>query len=226
LVSDIDNLSDDNDKVVLMTLHSAKGLEFPYVYIVGMEEGIFPGYLSINAENPEEEIEEERRLCYVGITRAMKRLSLSAAKQRMVRGNIQFNKPSRFITEIPRYLLKMNAGSAKAGSYSSRFKFDDDGHSSVGNLSFNDNIFDKQSPRSQSQLPYKPYSTPAPRQFAGSNMGTLDYKAGDRVKHIKFGIGTVLDITMGGKDYEVTVEFEGYGIRKLLASFARLIKVD
>jgi len=226
LVSDIDNLSDDNDKVVLMTLHSAKGLEFPYVYIVGMEEGIFPGYLSLNAENPEEEIEEERRLCYVGITRAMKRLSLSAAKQRMVRGNIQFNKPSRFISEIPRYLLKMNTGSAKNSSYNNRFKFDDDDSSSAGSISFSDNIFDKQSPRTQSQVSYKPYSNPAPRQFAGSNMGTLDYKVGDKVKHIKFGIGTVLDITMGGKDYEVTVEFEGYGIRKLLASFAKLIKAD
>jgi len=188
LVSDIDNLTDDNDKVVLMTLHSAKGLEFPYVYIVGMEEGIFPGYMSINAENPDEEIEEERRLCYVGITRAMKKLSLSAAKQRMVRGNIQFNRISRFITEIPRYLLKMNTGPEKGVS--------------------------------------KPYQTPAPRQFAGSNLGTLDFQVGDRVKHIKFSIGTVLDITKGGKDYEVTVEFGGYGVRKLLASFAKLVKVD
>ena len=101
LVADIDNLDESTDNIVLMTLHSAKGLEFPYVYICGMEDGIFPSYMSIYADNPQEEIEEERRLCYVGITRAMKCLSLSAAKHRMLRGETQYNKPSRFIHEIP-----------------------------------------------------------------------------------------------------------------------------
>lgn len=113
LVADVDNLTEDSNFVVLMTLHSAKGLEFPYVYLCGMEDGIFPGYMAINAENPELEIEEERRLCYVGITRAMKELQLSAARARMLRGETQYNRPSRFIDEIPRYLLNYQ-GSGKS----------------------------------------------------------------------------------------------------------------
>ena len=221
LVSDIDTLSDENEKVVLMTLHSAKGLEFPYVYICGMEEGIFPSYLSINADNPNEEIEEERRLCYVGFTRAMKKLSLTAAKQRRQYGNIQFNKPSRFINEIPRYLLKVNMSGSKMSSFGQGRKYSLDDNA----ISFSDSIFDKPEPK-QSQLSYKPYFSPAPKQFAGKNMGKLGFTIGDQVKHVKFGTGTVTDITMGGKDYEVSVDFPGYGIRKLMASFANLVKVD
>ena len=121
LVADIDNLDEENNHVVLMTLHSAKGLEFPYVYLCGMEEGIFPSFMSIHADNPELEIEEERRLCYVGITRAMKRLYLSAARQRMMRGETQFNRPSRFINEIPRYLLTI--GSSQNKSYMNEKSF-------------------------------------------------------------------------------------------------------
>ncbi len=109
LVADIDSMEDSNNVVVLMTLHSAKGLEFPYVYLAGMEDGIFPGYLCISSDDPLE-IEEERRLCYVGITRAMKRLTLTGARQRMQHGETQFNKPSRFLREIPRYLIKEEAG--------------------------------------------------------------------------------------------------------------------
>ncbi len=104
LVADVDHLTEDSDFVVLMTLHSAKGLEFPYVYLCGMEDGIFPSYMSINGTDPEL-VEEERRLCYVGITRAMKELKLSCARMRMLRGETQFNRISRFIEEIPRYLL-------------------------------------------------------------------------------------------------------------------------
>ena len=105
LVADIDNLEEESNRVVLMTLHSAKGLEFPYVYMAGMEEGLFPSYMSIMADNPQEEIEEERRLCYVGITRAKKELTLTAARQRMVRGEVQYNQVSRFIREIPEEYL-------------------------------------------------------------------------------------------------------------------------
>lgn len=200
--------TDSTDKVLLMTLHSAKGLEFPYVYICGMEEGIFPSYMSIYADNPQEEIEEERRLCYVGITRAMNHLFLSAAKHRMLRGEIQYNKPSRFIHEIPRYLMKINMPEKE---FISNF------------TSKNSSPF---SQYHQSQKNYKPYVTPEPKQFAGSNMPTLDYGIGDTVKHIKFGTGKVTDITMGGKDYEVSVDFIGYGTKKLLASFAKLSRVD
>ena len=223
LVSDIDSLDESTDNIVLMTLHSAKGLEFPYVYLCGMEEGIFPGYMSIHADNPEEEIEEERRLCYVGITRAMKYLSLSAARQRMLRGETQFNKPSRFIQEIPRYLLKMSAPpQKKSGFRDTNFRFD--GSSSL------EKAFDfekgSDSKYKQSQISYKPYAAPEPKQFAGSNMGSLDYGIGDTVKHIKFGVGIVTDLTMGGKDYEVTVDFPNFGTKKLLSSFAKLIRVD
>jgi DNA helicase-2/ATP-dependent DNA helicase PcrA len=208
LVSDIDSFDESSDNIVLMTLHSAKGLEFPYVYMCGMEEGIFPGYMSIYADNPQEEIEEERRLCYVGITRAMKCLSLSAAKHRMLRGETSYNKPSRFINEIPRYLLKYNMPEKEQ------------------QVSFSSNYTPQTAEYRFSGKDYKPFVTSEPKQFAGNNMGTLDYGVGDRVKHIKFGIGTVTDITMGGKDYEVTVEFPGYGIKKLLSSFAKLTRVD
>ena len=214
LVSDIDNLTEDSEYVVLMTLHSAKGLEFPYVYLCGMEEGVFPGYMSIMAENPLEEIEEERRLCYVGITRAMKRLSLSAAKQRMLRGETQYNRPSRFINEIPRYLLKMTLPTHRRGQM----------NRTVSTLDF-DQPFTERSYK-QPQISNKPYVLPKAKQFAGKQMGTLSYEVGDTVKHIKFGLGTVLDITMGGKDYEVTVEFPNYGVKKLLSTFANLIRID
>ncbi len=221
LVADIDSLEEGSENIVLMTLHSAKGLEFPYVYLCGMEEGIFPSYMSIYADNPVEEIEEERRLCYVGITRAMKNLSLSAAKQRMLRGETQFNRPSRFIQEIPRYLLKVSAPPQKkqSGFRDSEYKYN--GTSSL-NKTF---IFEKDTDTgkySPSQISYKPYAVPEPKQFAGSKMGSLDYGVGDTVKHIKFGVGIVTDITMGGKDYEVTVDFPKFGTKKLLSSFANL----
>ena len=229
LVSDIDNLNEDNNSIVLMTLHSAKGLEFPYVYLCGMEEGVFPGYMSLFSDNPNEEIEEERRLCYVGFTRAMKRLSLTSAKQRMIHGETQSNKPSRFVHEIPRFLLKMTASEPKKKQYS--FK-DDNDYMDKGNsykLPFDERInFDK--PKSgiynQSQASYKPFITPATKQFEGSQMGTLDYEVGDTVKHIKFGIGIVTNITKGGKDYEVTVDFPNFGVKKLLSTFANLIRID
>lgn len=218
LVSDIDNLDEESEHIVLMTLHSAKGLEFPYVYICGMEEGIFPGFMALHADNPQEEIEEERRLCYVGITRAMKCLSLSAAKQRMLRGETQFNRPSRFIQEIPRYLLQVSTPAPKR--FAPSFK---NGNSFGGVSTFNtgNDTFDKTSPTT-----YKPYLTPQPKHFEGSNMGTLEYDIGDSVKHVKFGVGIVTDITKGGKDYEVTVDFPNYGVKKLLSTFAKLVKIE
>ncbi|MFT4146289.1 MAG: DNA helicase PcrA [Mobilitalea sp.] len=206
LVSDIDNLDEDQDKVVLMTLHSAKGLEFPYVYLCGMEDGIFPSYMSIHADNPREEIEEERRLCYVGITRAMNQLSMSAAKQRMIRGETQYNKPSRFIHEIPRYLLQMSAPvkATPLTSYS----------------------FTPSTSSPTASKDYKPFITPATKQFGNNQTTSIDYGVGDTVKHIKFGVGIVIDLTKGGKDYEVTVDFPNYGVKKLLSSFANLIKMN
>lgn len=223
LVADIDNLEESDDYVVLMTLHSAKGLEFPYVYLCGMEEGIFPGYMTLNAENVEEEMEEERRLCYVGITRAMKQLSISAARQRMIRGETQFNRPSRFINEIPRYLLQIQgaqpslspfASSNQASSFrnfTSKASSGSGLSNSSGKLS-SSTIFNKSS--------YAP-----PKNFGGSNLGTLDYGEGDIVKHIKFGTGVVTKINSAGKDYEVTVDFPNAGVKKMMASFAKLKKL-
>lgn len=244
LVADIDSLNEDNDVVVLMTLHSAKGLEFPYVYLCGMEEGLFPSYMSINADDPVTEIEEERRLCYVGITRAMKRLALSAASIRMMHGESQYNRPSRFINEIPRYLLTMERNPFRANplkSYSftslsdgadgrlrpagvmpadkkrgaSRSETYSNPQASGHGTSFgklNDTVFQK------------PYNA-AVKQFEGSNLGRIDYGIGDTVQHIKFGVGIVTNINAGGKDYEVTVDFTDYGIKKMLASFAKLKKI-
>ncbi len=220
LVSDIDNLSADSNVVVLMTLHSAKGLEFPYVYLCGMEDGLFPSYMSIHAEDPETEIEEERRLCYVGITRAMKRLSLSACSQRMLRGETQFNRPSRFIREIPRYLLTMeqnpfNSSPFRSNSHSSLVpEFNKKAAGSAGKA-FSDSVFDK--PKTFAQTP---------REFGGGNLGTIEYGIGDTVSHIKFGVGLVTNINNAGKDYEVTVDFSGAGTKKMLASFAKLKKLS
>lgn len=238
LVADIDNLKEDNNMVVLMTLHSAKGLEFPYVYLCGMEEGIFPSYMSLHADDPLTEIEEERRLCYVGITRAMKKLGLSAAAMRMIRGETQFNRPSRFINEIPRYLLTMEknpfkTNSLKSNSYNSLSPDVNDRLRPAGvspingrnnttgasrqqaayNSKLNDNIFQK------------PYAASTPKEFGGGNLGSIDYGIGDTVSHVKFGVGIVTNINAGGRDYEVTVDFSNIGIKKMLASFAKLKKL-
>ena len=224
LVADIDNLENSTDVVVLMTLHSAKGLEFPYVYLCGMEEGIFPSYLSLNADNPEEEIEEERRLCYVGITRAMKQLYLSATKMRMSRGETRFNAPSRFIREIPRYLLSYETTKQKRTSSSNTDFFKNSTHTSTTPpkyapaFSFDKPIIPKTATTSYVSTPVKNFGT--------SSSGTLDYTIGDTVKHTKFGIGTVTNIVNGGKDFEVTVTFENGTTKKMLASFAKLQKVQ
>lgn len=228
LVADIDNLEESNNVVVLMTLHSAKGLEFPYVYMCGMEDGIFPGYMSITADDPTE-IEEERRLCYVGITRAMKKLSLSAARQRMVRGETQFNKPSRFIREIPRYLIKQSAESLapKFPASTGKSMRTISGALSPGRPMAS-NIFDKEKtgfPLSGPSYTAKPYAAAPAKQFSVNSGATLSYGIGDTVKHMKFGTGIVTAITEGGKDFEVTVNFETAGIKKMLATFAKLKKI-
>lgn len=200
LVADIDSLEEDSNHVVLMTLHSAKGLEFPNVYLAGMEDGIFPSYMTITSDDPLE-IEEERRLCYVGITRAKQRLTLTSAKSRMIRGETQYNKVSRFIREIPRELVAVG-GQVKD-------KVEDipkPTNYAQAKTAFKTKIFD-------------------PKQFQVKKADTLDYGVGDQVKHIKFGVGTVEGIVEGGKDYEVTVNFEKAGIKKMFAAFAKLKKV-
>ncbi len=206
LVADIDSLDEEQDYVVLMTLHSAKGLEFPHVYLAGMEDGLFPSYLSI--EDPEE-LEEERRLCYVGITRAEQELTLSSAKQRMVRGEVQWNSASRFLREIPAELMDTE-----------QFMFGVERTAPVKNAV-------NQAKQVFRQAPFgRDAALKERKQFSVSKEKGLDYGIGDRVKHVKFGNGTVLEITEGGRDFEVTVEFDHAGVKKMFASFARLQKVE
>lgn len=211
LVADIDSLDEDADHVLMMTLHSAKGLEFPVVFLVGMEDGVFPSYMSISSEDPTD-LEEERRLCYVGITRAMKELTLTAARQRMVRGEVHYNRVSRFVEDIPKELLAQKEKSAS--------KKDTQGSS------------ERTSAREAHRTPYQQarevFRAKAfvPQQFTVKKSEGLDYGVGDRVKHIKFGEGTVQNIAEGGRDYEVTVAFDRVGVKKMFASFAKLVKIQ
>lgn len=204
LVAEVDSLNSSDDKVVLMTIHSAKGLEFPCVFLCGMEEGLFPGTMTMNSGNPED-MEEERRLCYVGITRAKEKLYLSSARQRMMRGSSCYNPISRFIKEIPQELMDLGGYRTAINQMMTQKKED-------ANVS---KIF-KTSP-----------TQPAfGKTFTVNRALTLDYEVGDTVTHIKFGIGIVQEIKNGGKDYEVTVDFENYGIKRMFASFAKLQKVE
>ena len=187
LVADIDNLEDSDNRVVLMTLHSAKGLEFPYVFICGMEDGIFPSYMTVMSED-DDDMEEERRLCYVGITRAKKKLYLSAAKRRMMQGRTQFNKVSRFIVRFP--------GTAITVRHRGQLQ-----EKRPDKALFSSN---------RSNRFRKPYQA---KSFTSTKMDTLPYDVGDMVKHIKFGKGKVLEIVSGGRDYEVTVDFEKAGVK-------------
>lgn len=208
LVADIDGLEEGNEYVVLMTLHSAKGLEFPKVYLAGMEDGLFPSYMSITSDNSSEELEEERRLAYVGITRAMKELAITCARQRMIRGETQYNTVSRFVREIPSELMN---GEIKKPAFMQHKE-------SSMVLSRPKRPTMRQQPSGQSMQA---------RAFASANTtkGSLSYGVGDRVSHIKFGSGTVTGIIEGGRDFEVTVDFDTAGTKKMFASFAKLKKI-
>ena len=248
LVADIDNVDDTEDRVTLMTLHSAKGLEFPKVYLVGMEDGLFPGMMSIMSGD-KTEMEEERRLCYVGITRAKKELVLTASRQRMINGETRWSKPSRFINEIPPNLLDTD----KLQPVFGKSKQDDPGDfglpwdqgskSGVSRFGMGYNAYASKttSPPGNSGAGYKNAKNSGTGGF-GSSMQSLEpkkkpgfgktftvqkaaslaYKEGDRVKHAKFGEGTVKEIIDGARDYEVTVEFDKGGQKKMLAGFAKL----
>ena len=311
LVADIDSVDGDDNQVLLMTLHSAKGLEFPFVYLAGMEDGIFPSYMTITSDDPTE-IEEERRLCYVGITRARERLTMTAARQRMTNGETRFSKLSRFVEEIPPMLLDrqnqksmfarggswaegQESGKRSGNSLGEGLHFADDfddsglpwgddfemereergafgrgssrredssswaGNSSWGGSSFGGGSFggggssfggasvsgrdwDRSTegwtaPKRSSGISafgQKPNAyasktaSTAPsfgKAFTVQKAERLDYGEGDRVRHMKFGEGTVTAIADGGKDYEVTVDFDRAGVKKMFASFAKLKKV-
>ena len=212
LVADIDSVAEDRNYVILMTLHSAKGLEFPHVYLAGMEDGLFPSYMSISGDDPEE-LEEERRLCYVGVTRAEEKLTLTCARMRLVRGERQYNSMSRFIKEMPSALI--DTGKREGG------------------FSQNVSLGEKRTYSSEVSG-YKRSAYAQKPAFAAIQKGSglmakksegLSYGVGDRVRHVKFGDGTVTDIKEGGRDYEVTVQFDTAGVRKMFALFAKLTKI-
>lgn len=211
LVADIDNLDENNDMVSLMTIHSAKGLEFPIVYLAGMEDGLFPSYMSISTGD-ESDIEEERRLCYVGITRAKETLIMSAARMRTVRGETQMNRTSRFVREIPKELLAESAQMLKKNSEYSAITGKDHMELPV---------------RKRGQIAFNSYQREAISNtvFDKKTDSAPDYVVGDRVRHIKFGEGTVADMINGGRDYEVTVDFDTAGRKKMFAGFAKLVKI-
>ena len=227
LVADIDNVEEEDGKVLLMTLHSAKGLEFPQVYLAGMEDGLFPSYMTITSDDPTE-IEEERRLAYVGITRAMEELTLTCAKMRMLRGETQYNPISRFVREIPQELMDNKVPESRRNR--------EDLFSDILNAP---NPFD---PRPKAILrpkvtakadkPYIARSVSDMNSIAGLSKGAafqapqeLNYGVGDRVSHIKFGEGTIQKVEREPRDYKVTVDFDRAGTKIMYASFAKLKRV-
>ena len=204
LVADIDSVDPDQDYVLLMTLHSAKGLEFPYVYLAGMEDGMFPSSMCIFSADLSD-MEEERRLCYVGITRAMKELTLTSAQQRMVRGETQYNRVSRFVREIPRELVEL-------------------GHTIQEHKPKMPETTSAKSSYMQMKMAFQAKAF-QPKSFQVKKADSLDYGVGDTVRHVKFGVGIVKDIVEGGRDYEVTVDFDRAGTKKMFAGFAKLKKI-
>ncbi len=233
LVADIDRVDEGSDRVLLMTLHSAKGLEFRHVYLAGMEDGVFPGYMSITSDDPLE-IEEERRLAYVGITRAKEELTLTCARQRMTRGETQYNPVSRFVREIPPLLLDSTPAPVKRRREENY----------------------EENSQERTRLRIKPYAAIGPartrevpvggRPFGGIRDGSavsakkeaappssaqsaapgkLGYEQGDRVRHMRYGEGTVLKIEPGPRDSQVTVVFDEAGQKIMYAGFAKLQRI-
>ncbi|MBP3819248.1 MAG: UvrD-helicase domain-containing protein [Butyrivibrio sp.] len=293
LVADIDRIGEDNEKVLLMTLHSAKGLEFEHVYLAGMEENVFPSYMTLQTEDSDPEgIEEERRLAYVGITRAKRNLTLTAAKRRMVRGETWFNQLSRFVKEIPAEYLDREKpqfdkpaflfddgdsideyeGVEDTYGTSGRYSDEDDSYRSSGRYgngdsygksggysgigvksSYKNKNFGSDNGASQLSNSYKIKAKPAPKKpravpqskpyiataakthvkgsLAGISKGMPmktakpEYETGDRVSHIKYGIGTVTSLEEGPRDYKVTVNFDDCGQKIMYAAFAKLKKM-
>ncbi len=244
LVSDLDNVDSGDGRVLLMTLHSAKGLEFPNVYLAGMEDGLFPSYMSISS-GERDDLEEERRLAYVGITRAMDHLTMTAAKMRMQHGETQFNSVSRFVKEIPTELLDGYIPSRKSrddyedtrfGGYDTSYGR---GFGGAGERTEN---FGGPKPVAKPRAFGRRGSAPdAVKPYIAQGVGSLgaagitkgvagggsapDYAVGDRVRHIKFGAGTVTALVQEARDYKVTVNFDAHGTKVMYAAFAKLVKL-
>ena len=236
LVAEIDNVDGDDNRVLLMTLHSAKGLEFPNVYLAGMEDGLFPGQAALWNDNPED-LEEERRLAYVGITRAMNDLTLTYARSRMLRGETQYNSVSRFVREIPEELLDDTEAKSKPMMRDSDFLeniFGVGGKSTVPVEKYDPRPKATLRPKvtAQGDKPFIAQGIAGLNRLAGISKGAAvqvcsepDYTIGDRVLHVKYGEGTVLNLTKEPRDYKVTVEFDGAGQKIMYASFAKLQKI-
>lgn len=224
LVAEIDDVDGSDDRVLLMTLHSAKGLEFPHVYLAGMEEGLFPSYLTIVSDDPED-VEEERRLAYVGITRAKEDLTLTCAKMRMIRGETQYNPVSRFVREIPASLMD--------NTLPQRRRTDEVLLSGLQNgTGLRPRAIVRPGTTPKAEKPFIAKGISSLNQLAGISKGAPtqaperpDYEEGDRVSHIKFGEGTVLKIEKEPKDYKVTINFDKFGQKIMYAAFAKLKRV-
>lgn len=255
LVADIDKVESGEDRVLLMTLHSAKGLEFPQVYLAGMEDGLFPSQMVLFSNDPTE-LEEERRLAYVGITRAMDQLTLTYARSRMTRGETRYSAISRFVREIPQdILVDTSEGTRKLDKFSMALQdsnpfgdltaaFSDD-QPAGGLYRYRENSEERKKPidgkprafirRKPTATADKPFITQgigALNLVAGISKGTQgiqdyvpEFEVGDRVFHTKFGEGQVKVMERVNKDYKVTVDFEQYGTRIMYASFAKLKRV-
>lgn len=194
LIADVDTMADEQDRVVLMTMHSAKGLEFPIVFLAGMEEGVFPSYRSIGEES---EMEEERRLCYVGITRAREKLFLTFTKSRTLFGNTTYNRQSRFIDEIPEDLLK--------------------------HISENGDLIKSDVRKSvTNQISADEWKQRTASFIKAAELNTDELVAGTRVLHKKFGVGTITAREPEGSDFKLEIDFDQFGMKRLLASYAKL----
>lgn len=221
LVAGVDDEDgEDAEKITMMTLHSAKGLEFPYVFIGGMEERLFPSGLSIDSDDPDA-VEEERRLCYVGITRAMVKLYLSAANQRMIHGTTNYCTVSRFIDEIPEHYLEREGEEESNGS--KKFFLNE-------GISVSKNKFKNDYARNN---PYVKLTNPSANPGFGkafpmgnnSMSNSNSYEVGDKVKHLKFGKGVVTSVVSAGNDQEITVDFEEVGEKRMFASLVKMKKL-
>ncbi|MDR1570027.1 MAG: ATP-binding domain-containing protein, partial [Oscillospiraceae bacterium] len=222
LVTDLDNMADDQKAVTLMTLHSAKGLEFENVFLVGLEQGLFPSARSLRDES---RLEEERRLCYVGFTRAMDRLYLSYAEQRMLYNQTQHNLPSQFLEEVPERVIEDTIAAHREP---------------VSNpaIRTREQIIASRAPRSQRaaastgrvgslNIPGVTRGLPqsASRAFAEQAAAMMLFTPGDRVLHKKFGEGNVVELRGNGSDSRVLIEFAAYGVREFVSSLAPIVKV-
>ena len=224
LSSDIDNVEDEDNSVTLMTLHSAKGLEFPVVFLVGMEEGIFPGYKSISEPK---ELEEERRLCYVGITRAKENLFLTNSKQRTIFGSTSCNQPSRFLKEIPKELLD---GYDEAFGENDNILGDSKFEWSYGHKKNGDVKTYKIDDNKKEKIENSGFKFRTAESFLNSlnknkeekQVDLSQYKIGVRIYHKRFGEGIITNIEPEGDDLKVDIDFDKVGHKRLMAKYANL----